>query len=172
MYTDPAAIARMSAMSLLLGVLLELFLEVLRLAGGFISPKTLARHGKTEGIASFIWLLIRDIVFFTVSGAVFSVFVYYSNNGNVRLTAVIGTLAGFLLCYFTLGRLLRRVSELIIRTLYRLIYILTYPLRLLIRAVTAAAGRLSAAARHRKMVLYTGKEIKRAASVREYGMPR
>ncbi|MBQ9080477.1 MAG: spore cortex biosynthesis protein YabQ [Clostridia bacterium] len=168
---DPAALARMTALSVVLGVGLELFLELLRFVGGIFSPRLMDESLPAKNVAVVIWLTVRDIIFFCVSGAVFATFVYYANNGNIRFVAIAGTLIGFFGCYLTLGRLIRRASALMLRAFYKMLYILFYPLRLLARAVGGAARKLIGAVQKKNRLRYTCREIKKVSELKHSGMP-
>lgn len=135
MRIDPWALTRMTCFSALLGVALSILLELLRfiwsLAGA--DGKPCNRGG---AIAQYISLFFRDIVFFVVSGCMFSVLVYSTNNGQIRFAAVLGVVAGVLIGYYTVGRLarcvcsaisrvLREVAVMVMRTLVATLHICT-----------------------------------------------
>ena len=84
-------------------------------------------------------LFFRDILFFTVSGVVFAVFVYCTNNGRLRFAAVAGLLTGFFISYATLGRLVRRVSGAICRFIRAFIRMLLRPAVWVIRGAVRLA---------------------------------
>ncbi len=134
MNIDQYALAEMTALSLLLGVFLELLFELLRFVGGIFLPRLLQdKHPSNNDAVAIIWFTVRDIIFSLCCGIAFSVFVYYTNDGNIRFIAVVGTLVGFIACYFTVGHFIRSVSIFILNTLYKLVKILVYPLRLVVK---------------------------------------
>lgn len=135
MTVDPAALARMSLYSVLFGAGLALFLECLRIICGLIDPTTPLSDTSGASVGIKILLAVRDIVFFTVGGIAFSVFVYATNNGKVRFIAVAGMIIGFFAFYFTVGKLLRRVTAVIVVYIYKCIFLLLRPFRIVFGAI-------------------------------------
>ncbi len=125
---DISAFVRMILLSLLLGALLGGMLEIVRFIFGFCFPKTIDATGQSDR-----WTLgvvaLRDVIFFLISGAAFAVFIYYANNGNIRLFAILGTLVGFFAFYFTVGRFIRRIFGFLIHICHKLVSLLAYPLK-------------------------------------------
>lgn len=108
MRLDPWALARMTCLSVVLGVALSVFLELMRFVWSLFGVGVDSRsRGRGRAAAQGIALFFRDVIFFTVAGVSFSVLVYSTNNGRVRLSAVLGVLAGLWLGYLTVGRLMR-----------------------------------------------------------------
>lgn len=124
----PAEFAKMLLMAVVFGALLAIFLEVLRFIFGVFNPQLLD-NSSCCGAPGYICLIVRDIIFFCVAGVAFSVFVYYTNNGNVRFMAVVGVLIGFLVCYSSIGRLLRVVFKFLIKIFHKFLYAVLYPLK-------------------------------------------
>ena len=56
-------------------------------------------------------MFITDILYFLVITPIFMIFLYHQNNGIVRWFILFGAILGFLLYYFTLGKLIISVSE-------------------------------------------------------------
>ena len=117
---DFSAFVRMILLSLLLGACLGGVLEIIRFVFGICLPKT------DGDVSQSSWLIqcavaARDVIFFFISGIAFSVFVYYTNCGNVRFFAVLGTIAGFGVFYFTVGCFVRRALGFLINILYALL---------------------------------------------------
>jgi hypothetical protein len=57
------------------------------------------------------FIVATDILFCLVAGLLFSVFVYWQNDGEVRAVLLLGAAAGFALWHQTVGRLILLVSE-------------------------------------------------------------
>lgn len=124
----PAAFANMLLLSAIFGALLAIFLEVLRLIFGLFIPQLMDSASCCSTIG-YICLIVRDIIFFCVFGVAFSVFVYYTNNGNVRFMAVVGVLIGFLVCYLSIGRLIRAVFTFLIKIFHKFLHAVLCPLK-------------------------------------------
>lgn len=73
-------------------------------------------------IATDIIYFICDILFFIIAAIVSAIFIFYVNNGRIRGIALLGSLAGFVLYYNTVGRLVAALTGLIIRTVYRILH--------------------------------------------------
>ena len=128
---DFSAFVRMILLSLLLGTCLGGVLEIIRFVFSLCFHKTVDDLNLSSWFIRCV-VAARDIVFFFVSGIAFSVLVYYTNNGNVRLFAILGTIAGFLAFYFTIGRCVRMVLELFVRFLHKLVWVLVCPMKRMI----------------------------------------
>ncbi len=74
-----------------------------------------------KGIITHIVYFICDILFFAVAAVVSAIFIFHVNNGRIRGIALFGSLMGFVVYYNTVGRLVGAVSDLIIRTVYRIL---------------------------------------------------
>lgn len=64
---------------------------------------------------------LGDIVFLSLCGAIFSVFVFYANDGRFRAFMAIGAIIGFFSYYFTVGRLVMLLSEKIINAVRKVV---------------------------------------------------
>ena len=62
-------------------------------------------------------MFFEDILFFLVAGCVISVLIYYTNDGVFRLMALFGVMCGFFAYYFTVGKIVILLSDVIIRSL-------------------------------------------------------
>lgn len=140
---DMRALALMTAFSVVLGAALALVLELLRFIWGIFSPSFLKSEADSKW-QIIIGLFARDVLFFVICGVAFSIFIYYTNNGNVRFSAVGGTVLGFFGCYFTLSRLVRHMLKGIITVVHKLIYIVLSPLRLAVVFVRRAYKKAKA----------------------------
>lgn len=172
MSVDQYALAQMTALSVLLGIFLELLFELLRFAGGIFFPRFIRdKYTENDDVIAIIWFNIRDIVFLLCCGIAFSVFVYYTNDGNVRFTAVVGALVGFVACYFTVGRIIRRLSVFMLNMICKLLNILLCPLRAAVKYLIGCGANciswMSASARKN----YTYKEMKKVSSLKYRGIP-
>ena len=172
MNIDQYALAQMALASLLLGAFLELVFELLRFAGGIFMPRLLCdTNENNDDAVAVIWFSVRDFVFLSFCGVAFSVFIYYTNDGNVRFAAVVGTLIGFSACYFTVGRLIRRCAVFILNVFYKLINILLYPFRFIVKSVIGlirkGAVGIGTMARRRR----TLREINKISFIKYRGIP-
>ena len=172
MNVDQYALAKMTLSAIVLGAFFELVFEALRFAGGIFWPNLLHEEvDKKDNAAALVWITVRDFVFLLFCGIAFCIFVYYTNDGKVRLIAVTGTLLGFFGCYFTVGRFIRRTSVFMLNLLYRVLSILFYPCRQLgkcfIRAVVKLNSNIAVSFRRS----YTLKEINKLSIVKHNGIP-
>lgn len=172
MTVDPIALARMFVASLLCGVLLELFWECLGFIGYVVRyrKKGSAKPAK-ENPLGYVIIFIKDILFFTVAGVIVAVLIYWTNDGQFRFLALAGLLIGFFLCYRTLGSLLRKLNEQLVKLLFAFIGILTYPVRKLISLIVLLIGRGAEHERRRRMKRFTLHEIKAVDIIKVKGMP-
>ena len=130
-------------LSVLLGVFFGLCYDPLRIL------RILRREKK--GVFFKVLTTIEDFLLLSTYGAFFSIFVFAVNDGVLRGFMLLGTLLGFLIYYFTVGRLVMAVSERIIsfvrravrfvaRILYKplkitLVFVYNKSIRLLLRLV-------------------------------------
>ncbi len=118
MYLDVSNQAMNFVYAVLFGVGLGLIYEVLRILRIAFNFKNIA-------------IFIQDVLYFLVCSPLLFVFMLNTTDGKVRIYIFVGAFLGFLLYYFTLGMLIRKISIFIIniiklglRKIYR--YIL-YP---------------------------------------------
>ena len=95
-----------------------------------------------------------DVLFGLTCGIAVILLLYYTNDGQFRLLALLGTAGGFFVWYHTLGRLLDRLTDLFVRLLRRLARIvgkllLWLPMQLL-RLWNAVIGQRLAACHQRR----------------------
>ncbi len=104
---------------------------------------------KASPVLVMIFLSVQDILFCFSAGILIAILLFDGNNGGFRGFVLLGLLAGFLLYYVTLGKLLIRISEYIIfavklAVLYAVFYI-TKPILFLAKRIANAykemAGR-------------------------------
>lgn len=125
---DIAAFVRMSLLSLVLGAFLGCVLEIVRFIFALCCPKTVEISDKTR-LPIKIIIAVRDVIFFFISGVAFAVFIYYTNNGSIRLFAVLGTMMGFFAFYFSAGRIVRKTFGLLICICHKLISFAVCPFK-------------------------------------------
>ena len=75
------------------------------------------KHGKVFSVITHILVFFEDILFFLVAGCVISVLIYYTNDGIFRLMALFGVMCGFFAYYFTVGKIVIHLSDVILRSL-------------------------------------------------------
>ena len=63
--------------------------------------------------ALFVFVALGDVLFAVFCGAVVVLIAYAYNDGRVRSVMLIGLLIGFLIYYFSVGRLVMMISELV-----------------------------------------------------------
>ena len=96
---------------------------------------TTVRHRRVLAKDVVLWLFVffGDILYFTVSGAAFAVFIHFSG-GEFRFFMLFGLLVGFFCYYLTVGRAVIRISGAIVRSIRiavsYLIYLTVRPLYL------------------------------------------
>ena len=71
------------------------------------------RMHKLSGVLLNIWIAIGDVIFALSCGALAVLISYAYNSGRVRAVIFIGLGVGFLLYYFTVGKLVMKASELV-----------------------------------------------------------
>ena len=172
MNIDQYALAKMALASLFLGVFLELVFELLRFVGGIFMPRLLRDTSeKNDDAVAVIWFSVRDFVFLSFCGVAFSVFIYYTNDGNVRFAAVIGTIMGFVAFYFTVGRLIRRCTVIILNVIYKLINVLLYPFRFIARSVIGLLRKGAVGIGTMVRRKHTLREINKISFIKYRGIP-
>ena len=91
-----------------------------------------------------IYFAIGDVVFVSMCGVAVVLVAYAYNSGRVRLVVYLGLLVGFLTYYFTVGRLVMRISHFIsfaLRSILVYLYeIIVAPLRLVRRSIKKRAS--------------------------------
>jgi hypothetical protein len=91
------------------------------------------RGGKISKIKENTVMLITDIIFFVFCGIFLSIIVYYVNSGIVRWYILAFCLIGFAVYYFTVGKLVISVSNIIAGVIREIIscviYLLLFPFK-------------------------------------------
>lgn len=136
---------------------------------------------KKDGIVSDVYknvfVFVGDILFFLIVSPLFTVFIYYANSGKIRWYLVTGAVIGFVLYYFTIGRLIMLFSSLIVFIIRSagayIIYFTLRPVVILIRLacrmmhklILKISNLISTSVRLKKMKKYTEKTEKSIASI-------
>lgn len=112
-----------------------------------------ARSSKKRGAqrifsaASILFVALGDILLFAYMGVGVVILNYYLNRGIFRIYSIAAAAVGFVLYYFTIGRLVMFFAERIIRVLRLAIVwilrIVTAPVRLVLRLLLRGAKKLS-----------------------------
>lgn len=113
--------------------------RILRRAGRAVEIRP--RKGKDSGInpVSFILIFLQDVLFFTASAAVSTIFFYKFNSGRVRLSGVAFILLGFAAYHFTLGQLVMLAADAIINFVSSIFRLIAKILKLIFTPVFNAA---------------------------------
>lgn len=172
MTIDPVALARMLLASFVCGVGLELLWEVLGIVGCAVRYRRghSIERGRESG-AGLVLIFLKDLLYFTAAGVIVSILIYWTNDGQFRALALAGLFAGFLACYFTLGRLLRRLTEALVILIFKVLGIILYPLTLLMHLLKKGWSRALEYARVWAMRRRTISELRALDSIRSRGMP-
>lgn len=72
------------------------------------------RNDSTKSISLQVMMFFQDILFFIAAGVGIIVLNYEFNNGSFRFFTVFAVILGFLIYYFTLGKLVMIASEVIV----------------------------------------------------------
>ena len=96
-----------------------------------------------KGKIPFLLFLITDFIYMSAVCGVFSVFVYIVNYGDFRWYLLFGTVVGFVLYHFSVGRVVAYFSDMLaraIRTVLR--YTVVIPVGFLLRCVRWLAAKV------------------------------
>lgn len=118
--------------SIILGAVFGVFYDVIRILRLMRPNNKKAKskpkndnNGKQKNVrlsivrAGTVLTFVGDALFLSFCGVVFSVFVFYTNDGVFRGFMAVGAIIGFSVYYFTVGRLVMLVSEKIITAVRR-----------------------------------------------------
>ena len=120
------------------------------------------RTGKWKKLAKFVCLVLQDILFCLSVGILVSILLFYRNDGVFRGFVLVGATVGFVVYYFTVGRLIISISEYIVfalRTAFLyFVYYVSYPFitlgRLLVTKISTAVKRVREKRCERKRIAY------------------
>ncbi len=108
--------------SLILGVILGVFFDIMRISRVFLS---LHGTGRIARLASQTFLtavsFIEDVIFFVVSAITLVLFCFQANGGSTRGFILFGVIGGFFIYLQTVGRLTKLISNTLARLIYRLL---------------------------------------------------
>ncbi len=101
---------------------------------------------RVRSILSILFIALQDILLFGYIGVGVAVLNYYLNRGIFRIYSIGATVLGFALYYFTVGRLVMRLAEAMIRILRALMVkifkIVTFPIRFAFGLLTLPIKKL------------------------------
>lgn len=123
-------------------------------------------------------LFFEDIIFLTVSAVIFVLLLFYGNDGIFRSAAFIAFILGFVVYYFTLGKinvLLFDALVMLFRTLiYYILYYIFLPIKYAVKKIIALSEKIFCILikniENIKIKRYNKKEIKDSVSSSEKGM--
>ncbi len=174
MNLSQSAIFLLYAWSFLLGSALGLFYDGLRITRIFLGESystdggrfyerelpligKIRKKGKRRALRAVIFA--EDFLFCILAGILQILLFYQLHNGNVRLPAILLALVGFFAYRFTIGRPIMWCSERIAFAvecaLRYVLFVLLWPVRLLLLLLKKAYGRVIAAAERRERIHYT-----------------
>lgn len=118
------------------------------------------KHGRVHKIVTAVWLFFEDILFFVLCGVAVALLMYYTNDGQFRLMALVTVSVGFAVYYITVGRIVLSsayaVSFAIRVTVTYLVLILLTPLafffKLLKKLFGYTFGRIYRAHREKRAI--------------------
>lgn len=130
------------AYSVILGLIFGALYDIIRIVHILCNIASYSGEnvGMKRGKIAFAIFFICDAVYMVAVTALYSLFTYWANNGTFRLFLFVSACIGFLLYYFTLGRVVMFFSEAVARFL-RLIfkYAIVIPLRFIVKTVKKCA---------------------------------
>ena len=120
-----------------------------------------------------VFVFLGDLLWLPTVGGLFSVFVYWQNDGVFRLYMLVSAIIGFVLYYHTVGRLVLLAAEtvaLVLRILlFYLFLLLSLPFRFLYAVGCKSARFLYAAA---VVPLYSGRHLRKRLRLAREGNDR
>lgn len=134
-----------------LGLLWNLIHLLRALCGVRISTSvpSSSHKGERSSLLMRIWhwvrlpgLFLLDLLFGLTCVCVLILLLYYTNDGQFRFFAPIGMGCGFLLWYQTLGRLMFRLTDATVRTLYRMLCWMGRMLKRVLQGILSVMYRL------------------------------
>lgn len=103
---------------------------------------------RAVGGSVFVIVLVQDILFSLISAALFTIFLYKVNFGELRLYLTIGAAVGFYLYYNTIGRAVAAVSGAVISFFGLLLSVVLHKMvipifRMAAKAISVPVGALN-----------------------------
>lgn len=109
----------------------------------------------------FLWILICDILFFVICAVTVILLLFQLSGGQLRIFAVFGSIIGFAVYYFTVGRLVMMFAELIIDTVIRFVcFLYKITLKPVIKFILSLFLRVKNSAKNRHNARLTKRYIK------------
>lgn len=109
-YISDSRIALLGIFGFSLGILCALLWDIFRLCR-LVLLYPLKKDAKSAAALRAAVIFTYDILFFIIIGLANTVFVFASNDGNVRISAIICEIAGFALWHNSFGILTLKASE-------------------------------------------------------------
>ena len=128
------------------------------------------KKGKTHCLRSALLQIVmffEDILFFIIAGCVIALLLYYTNDGQFRGMAIFGVACGFVLYYFTVGRLVISVSRTLVFAIktvlvYTILFV-AFPSMLSLKALKLVAqkafGRFRTVRYKKRSAVFTERQI-------------
>lgn len=117
MIVSQGKIAFIVLYSFILGAFLGLFYDLFRIRRIAYKMNT----NRIKKILENVFVFFEDVTYWLASSVVVCIFLFYFNSGKARGISLFVMLLGFLGYYFTVGKLVKRCSERIIRLFYKLL---------------------------------------------------
>lgn len=106
-----------------------MFLYALLLGGVIGAVYDVFRVSRVAFRLSWLLVLLQDILFFTLSALLLWRYFLLQSSGEVRIFVVLGVLLGWIIYFFTLGRLVMRLAGFIIGIITRIVTAILAPVR-------------------------------------------
>ena len=107
------------AYSLILGLIFGIIYDIIRIMYilcGIMSYSG-EKRGMVRGRIPFLIFFVFDLLYMITVTVLYSLFNYARNNGSFRVFILAATVCGFVLYYFTVGRVVMFVSDAVVRFL-------------------------------------------------------
>jgi len=152
-----------------LGVLYDVF-RIFRIAFSSDSEGKIRRRHKHADFIIRGLIFVQDILFWIIAAIFTVIFVFMANTGQVRLFALGAQFAGFLVYHFTLGKLVMRISDKIIRGIKFVLRMLNeYVIIPIVRLLVFLYDKLYKIVERKIMIRYTKREKIRLLSQAKRG---
>ena len=138
MFASPEEQGIIVLYSLCIGIVTGLIYELFRFTSVFVLFISENRNKKSS--FSFIFRFLLDILFSLIYTLITVIFIYGANNGTVRYYILFFTASGFLLYYFTLGKLFSFAEKKISYGLYSLMKAVCIGIRKLLDPLNRAVS--------------------------------
>ena len=136
MAIDPIRHAIMLGASIICGVLLAVFYELMGGLSYFWTLITLhCKKGTVNKFLKNFLLFFKDLFFCFVIGCVLVLVIYITNDGEFRVMAPIGMALGFIVGRKTLGHLIRYIVTLLLEMLFKALKLILRPVVFLVRKI-------------------------------------